>query len=165
MYLPLKIIQKSPTLPNIFLKGGECGLSKEKSNFGKTLVFIILGLVFIYIVIYFSGLLSLKCAQRDLFTQNYAIKDLKLFCIEKNELAIETYCRLLRNGATPVDSKEKADLIVSIKKEILYISSSTGASYLNLPIGDKYIQDTQNKYLEYFNKTLTELEKLKAPKK
>lgn len=115
--------------------------------------------VIICLLIVFGGFSSfLKWLfDRDLFFDSNLLQGKTAFCTENNPLAVETYCRLLRSGAYPTDDKDNADLIVSLKKEILYISDNKGNNLINLPVGTKYIKNTNKIYLDLLNQTIKEI--------
>lgn len=115
--------------------------------------------VIIVLVIFIGGYTSILnwLYGRDLFVDSNLLQGRTVFCTENNPLAVETYCRLLRSGASPTDDEDNADLIVSLKKEILYISDNKGNNLINLPVGAKYIANTNKIYLNILNQTIEEI--------
>jgi len=95
--------------------------------------------------------------KRDTFYSEETLKNRSVFCSERNELALETYCRIIRAGAYPVHSRDEADINIFVRKDILFVTDKTEeVTYLNIPLGKEYRDANGHNYLFLMHKFISE---------
>jgi len=118
-------------------------------------VLVVLLVAFSY---YIGGIAYKADNYRSFFPASDQLAGSHVFCeVGADQLALETYCRLIQAGARPAPSPEKADLLIYYFKGVLYISDrQKDKIFLNLPTGEVYLADTQANYIKYLDAAIAE---------